>query len=108
VIQTNIEASLVHWEGYPTEEDTWEPIKNIKNAPELIKQFHRDYPDKPALPTMQIQLMHREEELEELKKHPKLYHYVYGTPSEGLRQPNKPMNLNIIIALSPHGAGNLL
>jgi hypothetical protein len=32
---------LVHWEGYPTEEDTWEPIENVKNAQKLIEQFHQ-------------------------------------------------------------------
>ena len=45
---------LVHWEGYPTEEDTWEPAENVKHAQELITKFHADYPEKPAPPAMRL------------------------------------------------------
>ncbi|MBW0542179.1 hypothetical protein O181_081894 [Austropuccinia psidii MF-1] len=30
------------------ERSTWEPAKNIKNCPELVKDFHSLYPDKAA------------------------------------------------------------
>ena len=41
---------LVHWKGYLREEDTWEPIKNLENAPLAIEEFHRDHPDRPSDP----------------------------------------------------------
>ena len=44
---------LVHWEGYPREEDTWEPADNVKNAQELIDEFHHLNPRRPS-PTNNI------------------------------------------------------
>ncbi|MBW0478190.1 hypothetical protein O181_017905 [Austropuccinia psidii MF-1] len=41
---------LMEWEGfsqYP-ERSTWEPAKNLKNFPELVKDFLSLYPDKPG------------------------------------------------------------
>jgi hypothetical protein len=29
-----------HWEGYPSEEDTRELVKNFKHAQEFIAEFH--------------------------------------------------------------------
>jgi hypothetical protein len=99
---------LVHWEGYPTEEDTWEPTEEVKNAQELIEQFHQDYLDKPAPPMRQIRVIDREEEPEDFTKYLQLYDYVNGIPGEGFRKPNRPLNLDVIIPLTPHQADNLL
>ena len=30
---------LVHWKGYPPEEDTWEPLSNLTNCQELLNEF---------------------------------------------------------------------
>ena len=30
---------LVKWEGYPTSENTWEPVANLKNCIELIQEY---------------------------------------------------------------------
>jgi len=38
---------LVHWQGYDVSERTWEPASNLENAPEMIQEFHRQYPRKP-------------------------------------------------------------
>ncbi len=38
---------LVHWQGYEVSERTWEPATNLDNAPEMIEEFHRQYPTKP-------------------------------------------------------------
>lgn len=40
---------LVHWQGYEVSERTWEPAANLSNAPEMIQEFHRQYPHKPSL-----------------------------------------------------------
>ncbi|MBW0512103.1 hypothetical protein O181_051818 [Austropuccinia psidii MF-1] len=39
---------LVEWKGFSQdpERSTWEPAKNLKNFPELVKDFHYLYPDK--------------------------------------------------------------
>ncbi|MBW0572175.1 hypothetical protein O181_111890 [Austropuccinia psidii MF-1] len=41
---------LVEWKGFSQdpERSTWEPAKNLKNCPDLVKNFHSLYPDKPG------------------------------------------------------------
>ncbi|MBW0544737.1 hypothetical protein O181_084452 [Austropuccinia psidii MF-1] len=41
---------FVEWKGFSQhpERSTWEPTESLKNCPELIKNFHSLYPDKPA------------------------------------------------------------
>ncbi|MBW0502865.1 hypothetical protein O181_042580 [Austropuccinia psidii MF-1] len=41
---------LVEWKGFckDSERSTWEPAENLKNYPELVKEFHPLYPDKPG------------------------------------------------------------
>ncbi|MBW0486775.1 hypothetical protein O181_026490 [Austropuccinia psidii MF-1] len=54
IIDTKIKRGklwyLVEWKGLSQdpERSTWEPTKNLKNSPELIKDFHSLYPDKPG------------------------------------------------------------
>jgi hypothetical protein len=38
---------VVFWKGYPPEEATWEPWKNLEGdeaVEALLKEFHRKYP----------------------------------------------------------------
>ncbi|MBW0478295.1 hypothetical protein O181_018010 [Austropuccinia psidii MF-1] len=41
---------LVEWKGFgqDSEQSTWEPTKNLKNCPQLVKDFHSLYSDKPG------------------------------------------------------------
>ncbi|MBW0461148.1 hypothetical protein O181_000863 [Austropuccinia psidii MF-1] len=41
---------LVEWKDFSQnpERSTWEPAKNLKNFPELVKDFHFLYPNKPG------------------------------------------------------------
>ncbi|MBW0579836.1 hypothetical protein O181_119551 [Austropuccinia psidii MF-1] len=41
---------LVEWKGFSQdlERSTWEPAENLRNCPELVKDFHSLYPDKPG------------------------------------------------------------
>ncbi|MBW0488441.1 hypothetical protein O181_028156 [Austropuccinia psidii MF-1] len=41
---------LVEWKGFSQDSErfTWEPTENLKNCPELVKDFHSLYPDKPG------------------------------------------------------------
>ena len=32
---------LIKWKGYPTSENTWEPLRHLTNCREKIQQFHR-------------------------------------------------------------------
>ncbi|XP_077121832.1 uncharacterized protein LOC143776382 isoform X1 [Ranitomeya variabilis] len=38
---------LIRWQGYPPEEDSWEPVENI-NAQQKISHFHQRFPQKPG------------------------------------------------------------
>ena len=35
---------LVRWKGYGPQSDTWEPVSGLKNARELIKEYHKSHP----------------------------------------------------------------
>jgi Chromo (CHRromatin Organisation MOdifier) domain len=36
---------LVHWKGFTADQDTWEPAKNLKNAPLKIEEFYQKHPN---------------------------------------------------------------
>jgi hypothetical protein len=38
----------IDWEGYPSEDRTWEPVSHLKNAKEAVAQFHVRYPNRPS------------------------------------------------------------
>jgi hypothetical protein len=40
---------LVKWKGYPPSDNTWEPQTAVRNAPELVNEFHQDHPSAPGL-----------------------------------------------------------
>jgi len=42
---------LVRWKGYTREDDTWEPIENVKNAPQTVRKFHDKYSNMPKPPS---------------------------------------------------------
>jgi hypothetical protein len=45
---------LVHWKGYPSEEDTWELLSNLENAQEVLQQYHQQHPTAPHNPSFQM------------------------------------------------------
>ena len=38
---------LVRWKGYGNEENSWEPARNLSNAPDLVQKYHREHPLAP-------------------------------------------------------------
>jgi hypothetical protein len=38
---------LMKWKGYPNSENTWEPLRNLKNSMEIIHQWHWNNPKQP-------------------------------------------------------------
>ena len=40
---------LIHWKGFPREENEWIPVKELTNTQGAIKNFHRQNPDAPQL-----------------------------------------------------------
>jgi hypothetical protein len=39
---------LVQWQEYDVSERTWEPVANLRHAPEMLQEFHHRYPEKPS------------------------------------------------------------
>lgn len=39
---------LVLWKGYHLSDATWEPAIHLRNAPDLVRDFHSRFPSKPA------------------------------------------------------------
>ena len=35
---------LVRWKGYGPKDDSWQPVKNLSGAKELITEFHQAHP----------------------------------------------------------------
>ena len=38
----------VKWTGFHDPDRTWYPARNFENSPDLIRQFHEEYPEKPV------------------------------------------------------------
>jgi transposase InsO family protein len=46
---------LVHWKGYPREEQEWLKAAELQNAPQSIAEFHRKHPAAPRpMPVMRL------------------------------------------------------
>jgi RNase H-like domain found in reverse transcriptase/Reverse transcriptase (RNA-dependent DNA polymerase)/Integrase zinc binding domain/Chromo (CHRromatin Organisation MOdifier) domain len=108
---------LVHWEGYPREEDTWEPVDNVKNAPELIDEFHRLNPRRPS-PTNNIRRLVKAEYHDGPKAtksqdisqrdYPRIYDEETGIHGEGYVSPKPIPNIDVILPLTPGMTDQLL
>jgi hypothetical protein len=48
---------FVSWVGWPESENLWQPMGNLKNAMELVKDFHRRQPKKPKPRSLAINLL---------------------------------------------------
>ena len=40
---------LVHWKGFTSKDDTWEPLENLNNAKEAVAEYHARHPTAPRL-----------------------------------------------------------
>ena len=45
---------LIKWQGYPNEENTWEPADSLHNAEDIIRDFYARHPSAPR----RINLLH--------------------------------------------------
>ncbi len=43
---------FVKWEGFPVEQGTWEPINNLKNIKDMVKEFDAMETKKALLATI--------------------------------------------------------
>ena len=44
---------LVHWKGYESHDDTWEPLRNLENCQELVTEYDNKFRhDNPQINTL--------------------------------------------------------
>src|SRR5580700_9305660 len=92
---------LVHWKGYPNEEDTWEPIENLKNAQEAVDVF-----EGTTITFINRRVSHTDVETAELKwKNPKEFSLLFNEGCDAARQRGrlrKPLDsVDAVIPLTP-------
>jgi transposase InsO family protein len=51
---------LIKWLGYPTSENTWEPMSHLKNSLQLLWEFHLRNPEHPSPPNLSRQVGRRQ------------------------------------------------
>ena len=44
---------LVRWLNYSVDHDSWEPVANVVNAPDAVRKFHQQFPNKPIPPDVE-------------------------------------------------------
>jgi hypothetical protein len=49
---------LVKWKGYPDSENSWEPKRNVDDAEDALKQFHKKFPGKPKPEDSALRTIH--------------------------------------------------
>ena len=32
---------LIHWKGYQSDDDTWEPLRNLTNCPDIVRDYNQ-------------------------------------------------------------------
>ena len=42
----------IKWEGYPMNQSTWEPMKNLETAKELVEEYNQSHPFSPQSKTI--------------------------------------------------------
>lgn len=48
---------LVHWKGYASHDDTWEPLSNLTNCHELLQEYHDTLQIPPPIPIHTIYIV---------------------------------------------------
>jgi hypothetical protein len=108
---------LVHWEGYPREEDTWEPEATMKeDAPDDVDEFHAKNPtrpthaDIPAPRSRNVRQVVMEDESDKYpqSKYPRIYDERTNTRGEGFHKPTMPTGVDMILPRTPEQVDMLL
>ena len=128
---------LVHWKGYPREEDSWEPAKNVQHATQVVADFHRQNPSRPKatnaihwspkpslppLPTINARCSNiravrfevendetrGDSEREEDIAHPRLYNHETNVHGEEFKRITSSSHTDVILPLSPEQVDDFL
>ena len=58
----------IKWEGYPMNQSTWEPMKNLETAKELVEEYNQSHPFSPQSKTIKTKIQKKDNSFINKKK----------------------------------------
>jgi hypothetical protein len=53
-IENRKKLYLIKWQGYPESSNTWEPLKNLQNIKNMVKEFDNEYEKEFFPPNLEL------------------------------------------------------
>ncbi|KAJ7677308.1 hypothetical protein B0H17DRAFT_944977, partial [Mycena rosella] len=85
---------FVHWKGYPKEEDSWEPVENLRDNNGVSDEFHHTHPSAPRPRPRNVRFNYKT--IENFTTTPHLPGHLYNWEN-GKMQSVRPISVDTIL-----------